>query len=60
MDLTYLTALELKRLLEAEGAVVMVTRPGIGQGALKENFYEWREVHAAANSFSDYNRADLE
>lgn len=38
-DLTYLTALELKYLLEADGASVMVTRPGFGQGALKESFF---------------------
>jgi N-acetylmuramoyl-L-alanine amidase len=40
-DLTYLTALELKRLLEAEGATVLITRSGIGKGALEKNFYEW-------------------
>lgn len=60
-DLTYLTALELKRLLEAEGALVMISRPGIGQGALKENFFQWRN-QCSQNSvqyFSDYNKVDL-
>jgi N-acetylmuramoyl-L-alanine amidase len=44
-DLTYLTAVELQRLLEAEGALVLITRPGIGLGAITEGFFEWIEKH---------------
>jgi N-acetylmuramoyl-L-alanine amidase len=44
-DLTYLTALELQRLLEAEGALVLVTRSGMGLGAIQEDFVEWMETH---------------
>lgn len=42
-DLTYMTALALKRLLEAEGALVLLTRTGIGQGAIAEDFFSWLE-----------------
>lgn len=44
-DLTYLTALELQRLLQGKGALVFVTRSGIGQGAIKEDFFAWMETH---------------
>lgn len=44
-DLTYLTAVELKRLLEAEKAVVFITREGVGKGAIKEEFSVWRKKH---------------
>ncbi len=44
-DLTYLTAITLKALLEKEGATVFITRPGIGQGAIKESFEEWEQKH---------------
>jgi N-acetylmuramoyl-L-alanine amidase len=66
--LTYLTALVLKSLLEAEGAVVFVTRPGIAQGAIKESFFEWLATHpllwkkdeSLAKLFRDhYNKEDL-
>jgi N-acetylmuramoyl-L-alanine amidase len=43
-DLTYLTALELKRLLEEEGAIVFMTREGFGQGALQVDFFNWLEM----------------
>ena len=39
--LTYLTALELKNLLEAKGAIVFLTREKIGKGAIKKDFFEW-------------------
>lgn len=66
--LTYLTALELKSLLEAEGANVMITRAGIGQGAIKETFFEWLQKQPALWESKEplshlfrphYNRADL-
>lgn len=67
-DLTYSTALELKRLLENEGAVVLLTRSGIGRGAIKEDFFEWIRTHADSIQKSSplpqvfrnyYNREDL-
>jgi len=66
-NLTYLTALELKRLLESEGALVMITRPGIGDGAMKENFFQWLENHSdlrkkessLSRLFRSYNTEDL-
>lgn len=66
-DLTYLTALELKQLLEAEGAIVLMTREGIGQGALQENFFEWLEkkhpelrTNVSSKIFRNfYNKEDL-
>jgi N-acetylmuramoyl-L-alanine amidase len=67
-DLTYLTALELQRLLKDEGAVVLLTRSGIGQGAIKEDFSKWRETHSDLNQSTSplskifrthYNREDL-
>lgn len=44
-SLNYLTAIALRSMLEAEGAVVFMTRPGIAQGAIKQNFFEWLETH---------------
>lgn len=44
-DLTYLTALELQRLLEAEGALTLITRAGIGKGAIQDDFFKWIEMH---------------
>jgi N-acetylmuramoyl-L-alanine amidase len=67
-DLTYLTALELCRLLKNEGAVVLITRSGIGQGAIKEDFFEWIKTHSdivqntspLSQVFRNYyNREDL-
>jgi len=67
-DLTYLTAMELKRLLEAEGAIVMITRSSIGSGALEVDFDAWKECHPdlvkSADSMSalfrsHYNKEDL-
>lgn len=66
--LTYLTAIALKSLLEAEGAIVFITRPGIGQGAIKEPFSEWIEKHPLLLKSGDslskifrkyYNQEDL-
>lgn len=45
-DLTYLTALELQHLLKNEGAIVLLTRSGIGKGAIKEDFFEWIKTHS--------------
>jgi N-acetylmuramoyl-L-alanine amidase len=66
-DLTYLTALELQRMLKKEGAVVLLTRSGIGKGAIKEDFFEWIKTHSDLTqniSLSQvfrnyYNREDL-
>lgn len=44
-DLTYFTALELARLLRKDGVIVYITRPGIGQGAIKEDFFSWVATH---------------
>ncbi len=66
--ITYLTALELKNLLEAEGAQVLVTRDGISQGALKKSFFSWLSERPALWISQDslskifrtyYNREDL-
>lgn len=65
-DLTYLTALELKNLLEAEGALVFISREGRGKGAIKEDFFEWKKRHPdlSDDNLSKifrtyYNREDL-
>jgi N-acetylmuramoyl-L-alanine amidase len=42
-DLPYLTALELQRLLESEGATVIVTREAIGRGTVQDDFIQWLE-----------------
>jgi len=39
--LAYLTAVELKALLEAQGAIVFLTRDKIGGGAIEEDFFSW-------------------
>lgn len=43
--LSFLTAVYLKILLEKEGAIVMITREGIGQAAYTENFFDWLKNH---------------
>lgn len=65
-DLTYLTAVRLKQLLEDEGAIVFLTRAGIGKGALEEDFFAWMKRHPEFKSkpsskvFREYyNREDL-
>lgn len=67
-DLTYLTAIELQRLLEQEGAIVLVTRSGIGKGAIQEEFFEWLKKHQDLQNPSQplskifrtyYNREDM-
>lgn len=63
--LTYLTALELKTLLEAEGAQVFMTRSKIGQGAMEGDFFSWikEQPHLTGKPskiFRDYyNQLDL-
>lgn len=39
--LSFLTASYLKELLEKEGALVLLTREGIGKGAAKDDFFDW-------------------
>lgn len=65
-DLTYLTALELKRLLEAEGAIVFMTRSGLGKGALEQDFFSWLmnrsdlvDTLLSRLFRNEYNREDL-
>lgn len=64
-DLTYLTAVELKRLLEAEGAAVFISRVDIGKGAIEEDFFSWKEKYSEveaenlAKIFRTYNAEDL-
>ncbi|MCP5506319.1 MAG: N-acetylmuramoyl-L-alanine amidase [Chlamydiales bacterium] len=61
-DMAYLTALKLKELLEKEGARVMITRPGFGEGALGESFKTWETKQKPASEktkFIRYNREDL-
>jgi N-acetylmuramoyl-L-alanine amidase len=66
--LTYLTAMELKDLLVADGAIVFCTRGGIGKGALDDDFFEWLKKntkHWKSSKALDhlfrayYNREDL-
>lgn len=54
--------------MKNDGAIVLITRPGLGQGALKENFFEWVKKHPSLtpkiSSPSEifrkyYNREDL-
>jgi N-acetylmuramoyl-L-alanine amidase len=68
-DLTYLTALALKCLLEQEGAEVMMTRAGFGKGAIEEDFSSWLQKHPGIEEqFSSlskcfrscYNKEDLQ
>lgn len=64
-DMAYLTALKMKELLEEEGAIVMVTRPAMGEGAMDENFTSWLShqpkipVRSQKDHFIRYNREDL-
>lgn len=61
-DLAYLTAVKLKELLDKEGAIVMITRPGLGEGALSESFRTWESKQEAVSEktkFIRYNREDL-
>lgn len=62
-DLTYLTAIELKHLLEVEGAEVFLTREGIGEGALHKEELAWIAVspsnHGSKLFRAYYNRKDL-
>jgi N-acetylmuramoyl-L-alanine amidase len=44
-DLTFLTALHLKELLEKEGAEVFLTRTKTGGGALSQNFFQFLQTH---------------
>lgn len=44
-DLTFLTALYLKELLEKEGAEVLLTRPKIGEGAFSQSFSQFLKTH---------------
>lgn len=65
--LSYLTACYLKILLEKEGAIVFLTRSGIGQGGLPLSFFDWLKEnpeHWAPDAtlrklFKQYNQADL-
>lgn len=61
-DMAYLTAVKLRELLENEGAVVMITRPGFGEGALDESFRTWESKQKPSSEktkFIRYNREDL-
>lgn len=44
-DLTFLTALYLRELLEKEGAEVLLTRTRQGEGTLPQNFFEFLQIH---------------
>lgn len=44
-DLTLLTALYVKELLEKEGAEVFLTRTRKGEGALSQNFFDFLQAH---------------
>ena len=66
--LSYLTALELKRLLEEAGATVLITRSAIGEGVIQKPFFSWLqerpELWSSDHSLSKlfllyYNREDL-
>jgi hypothetical protein len=66
--LTFLTALQLKKMLEAQGATVLLTRKAIGEGAYPEPFFDWLKEHpelwekgmALSTIFlKHYNRLDL-
>ena len=67
-SLTFLTALELKSLLEAEGAKVILTRDCIEKGAINQDFFSWLRDHPQIWASKDplsklfrnyYNREDL-
>lgn len=65
--LSYLTASYLKVLLEKEGAIVFLTRSGIGEGGLPLSFFDWLKENPKFWSpdatlrklFKYYNQADL-
>ena len=66
--LTFLTAVKLKSLLEAEGAIVFITRPSIGFGAIEidfetylDNHPELMESHLSLSTIfqKNYNHEDL-
>ncbi|CCB88622.1 N-acetylmuramoyl-L-alanine amidase family protein [Simkania negevensis] len=66
--LAFLTALQLKKKLEAQGATVLLTRKAIGEGAYPEPFFDWLKEHselwekgvALSTIFlKHYNRLDL-
>lgn len=66
--LSYLTALELKRLLEEAGATVLITRSAIGEGVIQKPFFLWLQEHPELWSSDHslpkifrvyYNREDL-
>ncbi|QVL57574.1 MAG: N-acetylmuramoyl-L-alanine amidase [Simkaniaceae bacterium] len=44
-SLAFLTALHLKKKLEEKGAIVLLTRKAIGEGAYSENFFDWLKNH---------------
>lgn len=59
--LNYLTALQLKELLENEGVEVLLTKDGIGRGAYEIDVEQWLEENTRKPSFRDtYNRLDLQ
>lgn len=67
-DLTFLTALYLKELLEKEGAKVFLTRTKKAEGAFPQNFFQFLQTHpdlwltqkTLIQLFRDiYNRLDL-
>lgn len=66
--LAFLTALHLKKRLEAKGATVLLTRQSIGEGAYPQPFFDWLKEHpelwekgvALSTIFlKHYNRLDL-
>lgn len=65
--LSYLTASYLKILLEKEGAIVYLTRRGIGEGGLPSGFFDWLKENpklwtsdtTLRKLFKLYNQADL-
>lgn len=66
--LAFLIALQLKKRLEQQGSEVLLTREGIGKGALEEDFFTWLRKHPASIGQkrslsqifrSEYNLIDL-
>ncbi|WP_420421030.1 N-acetylmuramoyl-L-alanine amidase family protein [Simkania sp.] len=66
--LAFLTALHLKKKLEAKGATVLMTRKAIGEGAYPQPFFEWLKEHPelwekgvplSTIFLRHYNRLDL-
>lgn len=67
-SLAFLTALHLRKKLEEQGATVLLTRKGIGEGAYPENFFDWLKNHPefwekgvplSTIFLRHYNRLDL-